>query len=223
MTKSERSKVTARILVEIGAVNFSLVSPFKLSSGFLSPSYIDCRKIIAYPLAFKSITDMMIEAIKSDMISQTPNYIIGGETAGIPFAAVIAQKIGLPLSYVRKKPKDYGKNKLIEGEILKGKNSLLVEDLITDGKSKINFVNNIRAHGIQCNLSLVVFKYNIFNDVDKTLKENNLEVHHLTDWEDVYNEMCNMNKFEADILTEIRRFLDDPVTWSNKKMQANIL
>ncbi|MFL2800395.1 MAG: orotate phosphoribosyltransferase [Paracoccaceae bacterium] len=220
MTKSERSKVTARILVEIGAVNFSLVSPFKLSSGFLSPSYIDCRKIIAYPLAFKSITDMMIEAIKSDMISQTPNYIIGGETAGIPFAAVIAQKIGLPLSYVRKKPKDYGKNKLIEGEILKGKNSLLVEDLITDGKSKINFVNNIRAHGIQCNLSLVVFKYNIFDDVDTTLKENNIEVHHLTEWEEVYNVMCNMNKFETNILSEIRRFLDDPVTWSNDKKQV---
>ena len=176
MTKSERSKVTARILIEIGAVNFSLLSPFKLSSGFLSPSYIDCRKIIAYPLAFKSITDMMIDTITSDMISQSPNYIIGGETAGIPFAAVIAQKIGLPLSYVRKKPKDYGKNKLIEGEILKGKNSLLVEDLITDGASKISFVNNIRAHGIQCDLSLVVFKYNIFNDVDATLKKNNIEV-----------------------------------------------
>ena len=67
MTKSERSKITAKILVEIGAVNFSLVSPFKLSSGFLSPSYIDCRKIIAYPLAFASITDMMIDAIKSEM------------------------------------------------------------------------------------------------------------------------------------------------------------
>ena len=220
MTKSERSKVTARILIEIGAVNFSLLSPFKLSSGFLSPSYIDCRKIIAYPLAFKSITDMMIDTITSDMISQSPNYIIGGETAGIPFAAVIAQKIGLPLSYVRKNPKDYGKNKLIEGEILKGKNSLLVEDLITDGASKISFVNNIRAHGIQCDLSLVVFKYNIFNDVDATLKKNNIEVHHLTDWEDVYNEMCNMNKFEADILSEIRRFLDDPVTWSNDKKQV---
>ena len=223
MTKSERSKVTARILVEIGAVSFSLVSPFKLSSGFLSPSYIDCRKIIAYPLAFQSITDMMIDTIKSDMISQSPNYIIGGETAGIPFAAVIAQKIGLPLSYVRKKPKDYGKNKLIEGEILKGKNSLLVEDLITDGASKINFVNNIRQHGVQCNLSLVVFKYNIFNDVDTTLKDNNIEVHHLTDWEDVYNEMSNMNKFETNILLEIRRFLDDPVTWSNDKKQANRL
>ena len=220
MSKIERSKVTARILIEIGAINFSLKSPFKLSSGFLSPSYIDCRKIIAYPLAFKSITDMMIDAIKSDMAAQTPNYIIGGETAGIPFAAVIAQKMGLPLSYVRKQPKNYGKNKLIEGEILKGKNSLLVEDLMTDGKSKINFVKNIRAHNIQCDLSLVVFKYNIFNDASGDLERNNIVVHHLTDWEDVYNEMCNMNKFEATILSEIRKFLDDPITWSNIKKRS---
>ena len=221
MNKIERSKVTAKILIKIGAINFSLQSPFKLSSGFLSPSYIDCRKIIAYPLAFKSITDMMIDVIKFDMASQTPSYIIGGETAGIPFAAVIAQKMGLPLSYVRKQPKDHGKNKLIEGEILKGKNSLLVEDLMTDGKSKINFVNNIRAHDIYCDLSLVVFKYNIFNDAARDLKRNNIDVHHLTDWEDVYNEMCNMNKFEANILSEIKRFLDDPITWSNDKKRSN--
>ena len=79
---------------------------------------------------------MMIDTIKSDMAPQMPNYIIGGETAGIPFATAIAQKMGLPLSYVRKQPKDYGKNKLIEGEILKGKNSLLVEDLMTDGNPR---------------------------------------------------------------------------------------
>ena len=220
MRKIERSKVTAKILIEIGAINFSLISPFKLSSGFLSPSYIDCRKIIAYPLAFKSITDLMIDTIKSDMAPQTPSYIIGGETAGIPFAAVIAQKMGLPMSYVRKQPKDYGKNKLIEGEILSGKNSLLVEDLMTDGKSKINFVNNIRAHNIHCDLSLVVFKYNIFNDATGDLERNNIDVHHLTDWEDVYNEMCSMNKFEAPLLSEIRKFLDDPITWSNIKKRS---
>ena len=221
MGKSERSKVTAKILIEIGAVNFSLVSPFKLSSGFLSPSYIDCRKIIAYPSAFKAITNMMIDSIKSDMALQSPSYIIGGETAGIPFAAVIAEKMGFPLSYIRKKPKEYGKNKLIEGEILIGKNSVLVEDLMTDGKSKISFVNNIREHAIRCDLSLVVFKYDIFKDADTSLKKNNIEVHHLTDWENVYNEMCNMSKFEADILSEIRRFLDDPVTWSNDKKQVS--
>ena len=79
---------------------------------------------------------MMIDTIKSDMAPQTPNYIIGGETAGILFTAVIAQKMGLTILCQKTDQKDYGKNKLIEGEILKGKNSLLVEDLMTDGKSR---------------------------------------------------------------------------------------
>ena len=221
MIKSEISKITAKILINIGAINFSPQSPFKLSSGFLSPSYIDCRKIIAYPSAFKEITDMMIDTIKSEMVAQSPDYIIGGETAGIPFAAAIAEKMGLPLSYVRKKPKDYGKSKLIEGEILKDKNSLLVEDLMTDGKSKISFINNIRSHEIKCNLGIVVFKYNIFKDAEIVLKKNNIEVHHLTDWEEVYNEICKMDKFGFEILSEIRKFLDDPVAWSNNKNQFN--
>ena len=218
MNINERSRITAKILIDIGAINFSLVAPFRLSSGFLSPSYIDCRKIIAYPSAFKSITDMMIATIKSDMDYQSPNYIIGGETAGIPFAAVIADKMGLPLSYVRKKPKDYGKSKLIEGMILNNKNSLLIEDLMTDGKSKINFVNTIRSHNIQCETGLVIFNYNIFKDVDKTLERNNIRVHHLTDWEAVYNEICKKNNYASDILTEIRKFLDDPIAWSNNRI-----
>ena len=114
-----------------------------------------------------------------------------------------------------------GKNKLIEGEILKDKNSLLVEDLMTDGKSKINFIKNIRSHEINCNLGIVVFKYNIFENADITLKKNNIEVHNLTDWEEVYNEICKLDKFGFNILTEIRKFLDDPVTWSNNKNQFN--
>ena len=221
MIKSEISKITAKILINIGAINFSPQSPFKLSSGFLSPSYIDCRKIIAYPSAFKEITDMMIDTIKSEMVAQSPDYIIGGETAGIPFAAAIAEKMGLPLSYVRKKPKDYGKSKLIEGEILKDKNSLLVEDLMTDGKSKINFIDNIRSHEIRCNLGIVVFKYNIFEDADIILKKNNIEVHYLTDWEEIYDEICQMDKFGSDVLTEIRKFLDDPIDWSNNRLTDN--
>ena len=223
MEKDERSRVTAKILIDIGAINFNIMTPFRLSSGFLSPSYIDCRKIIAYPSAFKSITDLMIDTIQTDMISQSPDYIIGGETAGIPFAAVIAEKMGLPLSYVRKKPKDYGKNKMIEGAIFEDKNSLLVEDLMTDGKSKINFVHNIRSHNIQCDIGLVVFKYNIFHDADMVLKKNNIKVYYLTDWEDVYNELYNMNKYSFDILSEIRKFLDDPISWSNDKRQFNEL
>ena len=116
--------------------------PFRLSSGFLSQAILTAERLL-HIHQLSNLLRMMIDTINSDMISQSPNYIIGGETAGIPFGAVIAEKMGFPLSYVRKKVKDYGKNKLIEGEIFKEKNSLLVEDLMTDGQSKINFVETI--------------------------------------------------------------------------------
>ena len=98
---------------------------------------------------------------------------------------------------------------------------LLLIFLYKPNNDQINFVNTIRSHNIQCETGLVVFKYNIFKDVDKTLERNNIRVHHLTDWEAVYNEICKKNKFASDILTEIRKFLDDPISWSNNRLHDN--
>ena len=222
MEKIERSKLTAQLLLKIGAINFSIHSPYKLSSGFLSPSYIDCRKIIAFPTAFRSVTDMMVDIIKNDLKSKPLDYIIGGETAGIPFAAVIAEKLGFPLSYVRKRAKEYGKNKLIEGEILKDKTSILIEDLMTDGRSKIDFVNKIRSCGIPCNSSLVVFNYDIFSGTEIELKNNNIEVYSLTSWKEVYDQMLSTNQYNYQTMREVKKFLDDPLSWSdnNKNSEA---
>ena len=128
------SSLVAKMLLEIKAINFNVEQPFRLSSGFLSPSYIDCRKIISYPKVRAKITELMIKKIDQEIGPEVIKYIIGGETAGIPFASLIADKLQLPLSYVRKKTKKYGKNRLIEGEIFLEEESLLIEDLMTDGK-----------------------------------------------------------------------------------------
>ncbi len=82
----------------------------------------------------------MIKTIEQEIGPKVIQYIIGGETAGIPFATLVAEKLNIPMSYVRKKNKNYGKDNLIEGEILINKECLLIEDLMTDGKSKIDFL-----------------------------------------------------------------------------------
>ena len=216
MSKREISKVAAKILIDIGAINFSPQSPFKLSSGFLSPSYIDCRKIIAYPSAFKTITDMMIDTIKSDMDSQSPDYIIGGETAGIPFAAFIAERLSLPMQYVRKKPKGFGRDALIEGDIKKGQRILLVEDLTTDGGSKLNFANAIRKVGAIVNHTFVIFYYDIFKDTISSLQKNSLNLHYLATWWDVLNCAKKLNKFDQKTLQAVEKFLNNPKDWSKE-------
>ena len=217
MKASTDSKLAARMLLEIKAINFNVENPFSLASGFLSPSYIDCRKIISYPKVRTKITELLTKKIEKEIGVEVIQYIIGGETAGIPFASLVAEKLQLPLAYVRKKTKKYGKNKLIEGEIFTEKESLLIEDLMTDGKSKIDFLNNIRAQNIKCSHGLVVFNYDIFPETKKRLKENKINMHHLTSWLDVYNQIKENSAFDKFTIKQIKNFIDNPVKWSNER------
>ena len=129
----------AKILVDIKSVNFSFKNYFTLTSGLKSPVYIDCRKIISFNNERKFIIDKAISYLEQNNIYS--DIIAGGETAGIPYAAYISQKQDKPMIYIRKKPKGFGKNKQIEGEFQKNQSAILVEDLATDGGSKIIFVN----------------------------------------------------------------------------------
>jgi orotate phosphoribosyltransferase len=108
---------TARILLEIKAVNFRPDEPYTLTSGWKSPVYIDCRKIISYPRARTRICDLGVEKINRSIGFETIESIAGGETAGIPFAAWISDRMNLPMAYVRKKAKGFGRNALIEGDV----------------------------------------------------------------------------------------------------------
>ena len=159
----------------------------------------------------------MAKKINQDIGSGVIQYIIGGETAGIPFAALVAAKLELPMSYVRKKTKEYGENKVIEGEILIDKECLLVEDLMTDGKSKIDFLLKIREHNIRCRHGLVLFNYDIFPDTKSRLKENDIEMHYLATWKDVYDELISSARFESSITRQIKSFIDNPIEWSTSR------
>ncbi len=217
MKTFSESRLVAKMLLEIKAINFNVKKPFSLSSGFLSPSYIDCRKIISYPKVRTKITELMIKKIELEIGAEVIKYIIGGETAGIPFASLVADKLQLPLSYVRKKTKEYGKNKLIEGEIFSEMDCLLIEDLMTDGKSKIDFLHKIRDHNIICNYGMVVFNYDIFPETDKRLKENKIDMLYLASWKDVYNEILEDSAFDTLTTKQIKSFIDDPIKWSNER------
>src|SRR5262252_2525150 len=140
----EAARTVARILLEIEAVLFRPNDPFILTSGRASPVYIDCRKIIAFPRARRKVTELAAELVEREIGFESLDAIAGGETAGIPYAAWLAEKLGLPMLYVRKKPKGFGRGAQIEGDMPEGSRCLLVEDLATDGGSKVNFINAIR-------------------------------------------------------------------------------
>ncbi|OIQ33614.1 MAG: orotate phosphoribosyltransferase [Alphaproteobacteria bacterium MedPE-SWcel] len=209
----EIARLSARMLLEIGAVNFNVKDPYTLASGLPSPSYIDCRKLISFPRIRSTLMDFMTVTVMRNAGFEAFDNIAGGETAGIPFAALVAERLALPMTYVRKKPKGYGKNARIEGAMSAGERVLLVEDLTTDGGSKLSFVDAIRETGATCAHTAVIFYYDIFPETTKTLGDHGVTLHHLCTWWDVLAEARSQDAFSPETLDEVENFLRAPRAW----------
>tara|TARA_Y100000590_G_scaffold248017_1_gene278652 strand:- start:1740 stop:2363 length:624 start_codon:yes stop_codon:yes gene_type:complete len=196
---------TAKILLNIKAINIQPNKPFKLTSGRLSPVYVDCRKIISYLQERRQIINMGAKLLKKKLDLNKIDYIAGGETAGIPYASWISEKLGKPMIYIRKKPKGFGKLSQIEGEIKNKSRVLLIEDLSTDGKSKINFCNAIKKAGGKIKDIFVIFNYGVYSDT--IFKQNKLKLHFLTNWKFVIKHLKKEKKFKIKEILEIEKFL----------------
>lgn len=214
---AEIARLTARALLEIEAVHFNAATPFTLASGLPSPTYIDCRKLISYPRIRAMLMDFMSVTVMRNAGFEAFDNIAGGETAGIPFAALVAERLALPMSYVRKKPKGYGRNARIEGVMTPGQRVLLVEDLTTDGGSKLSFVDAIRETGATCAHTAVIFYYDIFPGTVDRLAEHGVALHHLCTWWDVLAEAKAQGAFDEATLTEVERFLTAPRAWQEAR------
>ena len=204
---------TARMLLEVKAVHFRADDPYKLTSGLHSPVYIDCRKLISYPRIRSTLMDFMTVTVMRNAGLEAFDNVAGGETAGIPFAALVAVRMALPMTYVRKKPKGHGRNARIEGAMSEGQRVLLVEDLTTDGGSKLNFVDAIRDTGASCGHTAVIFYYDIFPETEKTLGDRGITLHHLCTWRDVLAEAKRRGTFDAETLSGVEDFLNNPRAW----------
>lgn len=154
--QAEMARLTAGMLLEIEAVHFNAREPFILASGLPSPTYIDCRKLISFPRIRSTLMDFLTVTVMREAGFEAFDNIAGGETAGIPFGALVAERLALPMTYVRKKPKGYGRDAQIEGVMREGERVLLVEDLTTDGGSKLKFVEAIRKTGATCGHTAVI-------------------------------------------------------------------
>ena len=208
------AEMTAKMLLEVKAVHFSHDKPFIFTSGWASPVYIDCRKLISYPRVRGTLIDFATTTLLRDAGFEQFDTVAGGETAGIPYAAWIAERLTLPMQYVRKKPKGFGRNAQIEGHIEEGARTLLVEDLTTDGRSKINFCKALREAGAIVDHVFVVFYYDIFPESKGILEDIGVRLHHLATWWDVLRVAKSGGHFEARVLSEVERFLNAPAAWS---------
>jgi orotate phosphoribosyltransferase len=208
------ARQTARILLEVAAISVNTETPFIFTSGWASPVYTDMRKIISYPLQRRALIDLAAETIATEIGYENLDVIAGGETAGIPFAAWLADRLMLPMQYIRKKPKGFGRQSQIEGAIFDKGRTLLVEDLATDGRSKVNFCEALRAAGQRCEHAFVFFFYDIFPQARDLMAEIGVSLHYLVTWWDVLEVARNDETFALTTLDEVEKFLHQPAAWS---------
>lgn len=224
LTLERRSQIacqTATALLQIGAVRLSADRPFMFSSGLVSPVYIDCRRIISYPEVRERLMVSATEILLSDM--PDTQAVAGGETAGIPFAAFLAANTALPMQYVRKRPKGYGPHAQVEGVVAPGQKVTLIEDLTTDGGSKLRFCKALRRAGADVSDCLVIFYYDIFPQTRAMLRAEGLTLHALANWQDILAVAGSDGPFDTSELAEIRSFLENPLDWSARHGGASRL
>jgi orotate phosphoribosyltransferase len=210
----------AELLLSTEAIQFYKDKPFVFVSGRVSPVYIDCRRLLSFPDVREEIVEQLARKAEQDIGLERIDVIAGGETAGIPYAAFVAQKLSKPMIYVRKNPKGYGRTKQIEGVLEPSQKVTLVEDLITDGMSKLRFNIGIRAHNARITNCLCIFEYssdqlNLFEG-RKNLAEHDIQLHTLANWDHVLNTGLAKNYISDEASRQILDFLAEPETWGRK-------
>jgi len=206
----------AEILLRIGAVGARPEEPFTLTSGTKSPVYIDCRRLISFVPEREEVIGELEELVRAKTGSRV-EAVAGGETAGIPYAAFLSWKMRLPMLYVRKKPKGFGKNAQVEGVAEEGSAVVLVEDLIFDGGSKVNFVNGLRQAGYKVHHVFTVASYALREEYEKSLGSIGVSVSWLTDWPTIVDVAEETGYFNKETASLVREFLRDPHAWSQAR------
>lgn len=208
----------ARALIETQSVLFNAQKPFTLKSGKQSPVYIDCRRLISFVKERNLLMDFAAQIIREQIGADAIDYVAGGETAGIPYGAFIAERLQKPMLYVRKEPKGYGRMAQIEGVLPEEgpRRTVLVEDLQTDGGSKKIFIDALRSAGASVEHAFVIFHYGIFPASEKNMKTMGITLHALTDWWAVLDAARAGNYFDAQTLSSVEKFLHSPDNWQKE-------
>ena len=205
---------TAKMLLDIKAVNFRPKEPYILTAGWASPVYIDCRWVISFLEERRKIIGLGADLLRASIDVKALDLVAGGETAGIPYGAWLSEALDKPMLYIRTKPKGFARNAQIEGDMPAGRHVLLVEDLATDGGSKIMFIDALRAGNATVTDIFVVFYYSAFPGAEETMKKAGVNLHYLANWWDVLAQAEAGNYFSSDDIQGVKDFLADPLGWS---------
>lgn len=215
MNDKKRALEVAKILIETESVLINTKKPFTFTSGKQAPVYVDCRRLISFPSERTVLMDMAASVLREKIGIKNIDFVAGGETAGIPYAAFVAERLDKPMLYVRKKPKGFGRMAQIEGNLPnEDKNVVLIEDLQTDGGSKKVFIDALREAGANINHTLVIFHYGIYKASENNMKSMGLTLHALTTWWDVLAYIKDNSVFDGETVENLENYLKNPESWA---------
>ncbi|AQH03021.1 orotate phosphoribosyltransferase [Burkholderia sp. KK1] len=213
-TEPEVATSVAKALIEAGCVQFRADEPFRLPSGWTSPVYMDCRRLISFPKLRRDLVSAGLRMLRDRHCLDEVDSIVGAESSGIALATLLADALDLPMHYVRKKAKGLGPSTQIEGTLASNERVLLVDDLMAAGESKREFCRAINEAGAIVKDIFVVFDYGVFPTAG-VLERWNVKVHSLATWRDILTAARSEPSVDQRALSELEVFLKDPVAWSH--------
>lgn len=207
------SKV-AESLLQIKAIKLNNNKPFTWASGLKSPIYCDNRVALSYPKIRTYIRQQIVEAIEENF--GQVDVIAGVATAGIPQAALVAAAMGLPLVYIRSSEKKHGMTNKIEGVINEGQSVVVIEDLISTGKSSLNAVEALRSAGAKVKGMIAIFTYGL-QKATENFENANCKLVTISDYENLIKLATESNYISNKDLVSLMEWRKDPQAWSDEK------
>ena len=202
---------TVNYLIQINAIKLNTKKPFTWTSGIKSPIYCDNRLILSFPDVRKFVADKMTETVENKYGKDIS--IAGVATGAIAIGAMIAERINVPYAYVRPEPKGHGLKNQIEGNIKKESNVVVIEDLISTGKSSLNAINALKSEGYNVLGMLSIFSYN-FHFANKKFEDENILINSLSDYNSLVNLIQSEGTLNINEISRLKKWREDPKNWS---------
>jgi orotate phosphoribosyltransferase len=211
MKSPDVSRQVASYLLEIGAVKLNVKEPFTWASGMKSPIYCDNRQILSYPHIRTRVAGLMSDLILNNFPGT--EVIAGVATGAIAIGALVAENLQLPFVYVRSAAKEHGLGNQVEGKIMPGKKLVVVEDLVSTGKSSIAAVQALRLAEFDLDGMIAIFSYQL-SKADQLMKENNCRLITLSSYSELLESAMSSNYISQDDLSTLKTWREDPVAWA---------
>lgn len=215
MNEQETSMALASFLLQIKAIKLNPANPFTWASGLKSPIYCDNRVTLSYPQVRTFIREGFVKMCLDKF--GKPDVIAGVATGGIPQGALVAQELGLPFVYVRSEKKSHGMNNQVEGIINSGQSVVIIEDLVSTGKSSLNAVEALREKGAVIKGMLAIFTYGM-DVAAQNFKNNKCELFTLTNYDALIQKAAEENYIRENDLTSLVEWKSNPQAWSDARM-----